>query len=110
MILKVDENGVILWWVDASFAIHGDMRSRSGIHMSLGEGTFYDSSTRQKLNAGGSTEAKLVVVSDVMPIIMWCRHFMKYQGNLVEDVYVYQDNESAILLENNGINSMGKGS
>ena len=34
---------------------------------------------------------------------------MKYQGNLVEDVYVYQDNESAILLENNGINSMGKG-
>ena len=35
---------------------------------------------------------------------------MEAQGYLVEDVYVYQDNQSAILLENNGARSIGKGS
>ena len=35
---------------------------------------------------------------------------MEAQGYLVEDVYVYQDNESAILLETNGMKSVSKGS
>ena len=35
---------------------------------------------------------------------------MEAQGYDVEDVYVYQDNQSAILLENNGMQSCGKGS
>ena len=34
---------------------------------------------------------------------------MDAQGCAVEDVYVYQDNQSAILLENNGMRSVGKG-
>ena len=29
---------------------------------------------------------------------------------MVEDVYVYQDNQNAILLEKNGMKSVGKGS
>ena len=35
---------------------------------------------------------------------------MKAQNYTVEDVYIYQDNQSAILLENNGAQSIGKGS
>ena len=35
---------------------------------------------------------------------------MDAQGYVVEDVYVYQDNQSAILLERNGMKSAGKGS
>ena len=35
---------------------------------------------------------------------------MEEQGCIVEDVYVYQDNQSAILLESNGMKSVGKGS
>ena len=35
---------------------------------------------------------------------------MEEQGCLVEDIYVYQDNQSAILLEKNGMKSVGKGS
>ena len=34
---------------------------------------------------------------------------MEGQGCTVEDVYVYQDNQSAILLETNGRKSVGKG-
>ena len=34
---------------------------------------------------------------------------MEKQGCVVEDVYVYQDNQREILLENNGMRSVGKG-
>ena len=56
-----------------------------------------------------STEAELVAVIDMMPKILWCRHFMESQGCIVEDVIVYQDNQSTILLETNGQKSVGKG-
>ena len=35
---------------------------------------------------------------------------MESQNYAVEDVYVYQDNQSTILLENNGMQLCGKGS
>ena len=35
---------------------------------------------------------------------------MEAHSYLVEDVYVYQDNQSAILLEKSGARSIGKGS
>ena len=48
LILKVNDHGIVEWWVDASFAVHEDMRSRSGMNMSLGTGTVYGSSSKQK--------------------------------------------------------------
>ena len=110
LILSMNNNGVSEWWVDASFAIHNDMRSRTGATMSLGRGSIYCASTKQKIMASSSTEAELVGVSDTLLKILWCRHFMEEQGCAVEDVYVYQDNQSAMLLENNGMRSVGKGS
>lgn len=110
MILRANKNGVIEWWIDASFAVHNDMKSRSGTHMSLGSGTVFGSSSKQKINASSSTEAELIAVADAIPKILWCRYFLENQGYIVEDVFVHQDNESAILLENNGMKSVGKGS
>ena len=110
LILKANENGVIEWWVDASFAVHEDMRSRTGMHMSLGSGAIYGASVKQKINTSSSTEAELVGVSDALPKMLWSRHFMEAQDYKVNDMYVYQDNESAILLEENGMKSVGKGS
>ena len=45
------------WWVDSSYAVHPDMRSHSGIFMTLGKGTAYSASSKQKLNMKSSTEA-----------------------------------------------------
>ena len=45
-----------------------------------------------------------------MPKILWSRYLIEAQGYTVDDVYVYQDNQSAIILENNGVKSVGKGS
>jgi hypothetical protein len=98
----------IKWWVDASYAVHPDMRSHTGGTMSLGKGSAISSSTRQKLNTRSSTEAELVGVNDIMSMILWTRNFLESQGYEVKDNVVYQDNESAILLEKNGQKSSTK--
>ena len=75
--------------------------------MSIGKGTQYASSKRQKLNTQSSTEAELVAVDDVMAQVMWTRYFLEGQGYEVEENIIYQDNQSAMLLENNGRESIG---
>ena len=74
--LEADDLQVIKWWIDASFAVHADMRSHTGGTMSLGRGAIYSASTRQKLNTKSSTEAELVGVDDMMPMVLWTRQFM----------------------------------
>ena len=106
----MNDDNVIEWWADASFAVHDDMRSRTGMNMSMGEGTMYAASTKQKINTLSSTHAELVGVCDAMPKILWRNLFLQGQKYVVDDVYVYQDNESAILLEENEIKSVGKAS
>jgi hypothetical protein len=106
--LEADNAHIVKWWVDASFAVHPDMKSHTGGMMSLRKGAAYGTSTRQKLNTKSSTEAKLVGVNDVMPQILWTRYFLEAQGYGVNDSLVYQDNQSAILLEKNGRALSGK--
>ena len=98
----------IKWWVDASYGVHPDLRSHTGGTMSLGKGSIYSSSIRQKLNTRSSTEAELVGVNDMMGLILWTRNFLEAQGYEVKDNVLYQDNESAILLEKNGQRSSSK--
>lgn len=78
------------------------MRSHTGAMVSLGKGSVYSASTRQKLNTKSSTEAELVGVDDAMSMILWTRQFMEGQGYKVEENVVYQDNQSAMLLKKNG--------
>ena len=63
LILSMNKNGISEWWVDASFAIHDDMRSRTGSVTSLGQGAIYCTSTKQKIVTSSSTEAELVGVA-----------------------------------------------
>jgi hypothetical protein len=75
LILEANSMNVIKWWVDASFAVHPDMKSHTGAMMTLGKGAIYGTSTRQKLNTKSSTESELVGVNDVMPQVLWTRYF-----------------------------------
>jgi hypothetical protein len=76
--------------------------------MSLGKGSVYSTSTWQKLNTKSSTEAELVGVDDVMPLVLWTRYFLEAQGYEVRENKVFQDNKSAILLEENGRRSSSR--
>ena len=106
--LEADDLQLIHWWIDGVFATHRDMRSHTGGAMSLGKGSIYGTSTRQKLNTRSSTEAELVAVDDCMSQILWTRYFRDAQGCNINDCIVYQDNKSAILMEQNGRASSSK--
>jgi hypothetical protein len=106
--LEADNMHIIKWWIDASFAVHPNMRSHTGGCMSLGKGVVYGTSTNQKLNTRSSTEAELVGVNDVMSQVLWTRYFLEAQGYGVNDNIIYQDNQSSILLEKHGRASSGK--
>ena len=53
-------------YIDASFAVHDDMKSHSGTAITLGYGAYYTKSTAQKLNTTSSCEAELVALSKGM--------------------------------------------
>ena len=114
-----DGTGNIYWYVDASFAVHKDMRSHTGAVMTLGKGAPLSMSTKQKINTKSSTEAELVGVDDSLPFNVWCMYFLQEQGYHANSCkegddkaknleYVghknilYQDNTSSIKLEMNG--------
>jgi len=84
LVLGWYETGNIYWSVDASFAVHNDMKSHTGAVMFLGTGALIAMLTKQKLNTTSSTEAELVGVSDSM-LNMWATYFFKAQGRGVGD-------------------------
>jgi hypothetical protein len=106
--LEAESLKIAKWWVDASYAVHPDMKSHTGGVFSLGRGGIYGTSTRQRINAKSSTEAELIGVAEVLPQILWTQYFLEAQGYTCEDSIIYQDNKSAILLGNNGTASSSK--
>ena len=106
--LRCDDSNTIKWCVDASFAVHQDFKSHTGAHAALGKGAFVTMSTKQKSNAKSSTEAESVGADDASGQVIWTRHFLEAQGCEVKDDIVFQDNESAVTLEKNGLASAGK--
>jgi Reverse transcriptase (RNA-dependent DNA polymerase)/Zinc knuckle len=106
--LESDGLNIVKWWADASFAVHADFKSHTGGAMSLGKGVVYGMSTRQRINTRSSTEAELVAANDVMAQLLWTQHFLRDQGYSSTETRLYQDNQSAILLEKNGRGSSSK--
>ena len=106
--LEISDSGMLCWWVDASFAVHPDMKSHMGATVSLGGSCPFSLSLRQWSNTQSSTEAELVGVNDAMYLIIWNQLFLEGQGFKVIDNIVHQDNQSAMLLVHNGKMSSDK--
>ena len=107
--IQADEANLLQWWVDAAYATHPDMKGHTGATFTMGLGSIYSNSLKQKLVARSSTEAELIGVHDILPQILSTRnYFLMSQGYPVQKNIVYQDNMSAMLLENNGRKSSTK--
>jgi hypothetical protein len=72
------------------------------------KGVVQSVSRKKKLNTKSSTEAELVGIGNVSVMILWTKLFLEAQGYKIEKNILYQDNKSAILLEENGKKSSGK--
>lgn len=95
-------------YVDGSYAVHMDMKGHTGGLISLGKGIVHSKSTKQKLNTKSSTETELVGASDYIPWTLWSKRFLECQGYKMTRNIFYQDNESAIKMEKNGLKSCGE--
>jgi hypothetical protein len=89
-------------FIDASYAVHWDLKSHTGAVITLGKGPVYAKSGIQRLNTTSSAESELVALSDSTGQIIWTRHFLEHQGYKVGPATVYEDNQSAIKLAENG--------
>ena len=87
MKLKADNLQVVIWYVDASFAVHPDYRSLTGAVMTLGEGSIIAMSKKQKLNTRSSTEVELVGADDAATSILWMGLFMEKQGYSLRKIF-----------------------
>jgi hypothetical protein len=88
--------------IDAAFANCKNMRSTTGMCVTLGIGYFFMCCKMQKLNSKSSTEAEVIAVSDAMNLALWLAGFLGYQGYKRQSVRLEQDNQSCIALLNKG--------
>ena len=82
--------------------MHKDRRSHTGDLMTMETGGSYVQSSKQKLNTNSWTDTELVRVDNVLNQVIWTWYFLKEQGCDIHNNVIYQDNQSAIKLENTG--------
>ena len=108
LILGANETGVLKWTIDGSHGVHPSIQVHTGGGLCMGRGYPISTSTKQKLNTRSSTESEIMGVSDCMPFFFLTWLFLEAQDYDVTDNIIYQDNNSAILLDKNGKASSGK--
>ena len=102
--LGADETGElrIITYADASFGVHMDGKSHSGMYMSFGRGPIWIKSIKQKTVTKSSTEAELVALSDASSLTQYHTSFLDSLGYDVGPAKLYQDNMSTMNLAMNG--------
>jgi hypothetical protein len=97
-----DPSNTVHAYIDASYGVHSDYRSHTGMLITLGAGVVDARSIKQKLNTKSSTEAELVGLSDMCGKAIWHREFLAGQGLNPPPARIYQDNQSTMAMINNG--------
>ena len=87
-----------------------DIKGHDGAYVAMGTGAVYASSTKSKINTVNSTETEVISVGEKLPKNLWFRSLfaVEQSGDPSQMQVLYQDNKSAILLQNNGRLSCGK--
>jgi hypothetical protein len=100
--LSQDPSNAVHAFIDASYGVHDDFKSHTGMVITLGSGAIDVRSTKQKINTKSSTEAELVGLSDMCGKVIWHREFLIGQGLSCPPARIYQDNQSTMALIRNG--------
>jgi hypothetical protein len=67
-------------YIDGSYALHSDMRGKSGAVLVAGNCALLFQSNKQKVNTRSSTETELITVDDALPTVQWTKSLMMEQG------------------------------
>lgn len=102
MVLQADKDIQVLVYADASYGVHADGKSHSGVNITLGRGAVFVRSAKQKIVSKSSTEAELIGLTDSLSQAIWTREFLIGQGYTMGPATVFQDNMSTIALAEKG--------
>ena len=97
----------IIFYIDAEYGVHLYLKGHSGGMISIGKDAAARKSSSNRINSRSSTKSEVIGVDNHMPGVLWTLCFLGYQGFKVNDNILYQDNQSAILMEINGKYSCG---
>ena len=101
-LLQSDKDITVLVYADASYGVHVDGKSHTGVYITLGRGGVFFRSSKQKIVAKSSTESELVGLSDSLGQSIWTRDFLIGQGYTMGPATVFQDNKSTMALAAKG--------
>jgi hypothetical protein len=89
--------------VDASFGIHRDNKSHSGMSLFVAGCPIFSRSTKQKTVATSSMHAEVLALYDSVPYIIWLRDLLGELGYRQDrPTVVEQDNKSALTVYGQG--------
>jgi hypothetical protein len=89
-------------YIDASFGVHADGTSRSGMVIIMAGVSIANWSGKQKLVTKSSTESDIVALSDGLTNVLWMREMLIDQGHQLKPTRIYQDNEGVIKIIKKG--------
>jgi hypothetical protein len=89
-------------YVDASYGVHKDSKSHTGVFMSLGFGPVYTQSKKQSIIARSSFEAEIIAVSDALSIALWHNQVLVSLGEHSK-IVLLQDNQGVVDVLRSGI-------
>jgi hypothetical protein len=91
--------------VDASFGVHRDDKSHSGMSLFLSGCPIFSRSSKQKTVATSSMHAEVLALYDSVPYVVWMRDLLSELGYVQGlPTVVEQDNKSALMAYEKGWN------
>ena len=95
IVLTACSDMCIRTYIDASYGVHSDGKSHSGLVITLGTGPVFVRSCKQKIVTKSTWEAELVALSDGSSQALWTKRFVMELGYDLP-VVIFQDNKSTI--------------
>ena len=89
-------------YVDASYACHQDMTSRTGVLVTCNGGIIYGSSRKQSLVSRSSSEAELIAVDDALSISLFINNLCSEININISPIEIHEDNKSCLNMINTG--------
>ena len=111
MRLYIGDDNVLYLYVDASYGVHSKGQSHTSSVLKYGLATIQVKSSKQKVVAKSSCESELIAASDEAGQLLHMNEFLEAQGyseNRVPTGVLFQDNQAAIKLEENGKKSSNR--
>ena len=70
LVVGADNSGTLTWNIEASFTVHSDCQSCTGVCLTFGHGSILSISAKEKINSKSLIEAELVGVDDAMTFVI----------------------------------------